>query len=117
DSVTEDFLVTLRLREKGIRTVYLNEVLSLGLAPEGLKEYYGQRSRWCLGAIQICRGPSGPLNFRNGLPFVVPSLFLLFGIQAVHASLTDAIAYVGPFLIAQVVVLLWLTEGRILPIM
>src|SRR5271169_1918243 len=141
DSVTEDFLVTLRLRQKGIRTVYLNEVLSLGLAPEGLKEYYGQRSRWCLGAIQICRGPSGPLNFRNGLPlidrvslidtflfwsanhlmrllaFVVPSLFLLFGIQAVHASLTDAIAHIGPFMIAQVAVLLWLTEGRILPIM
>ena len=141
DSVTEDSLLTLRLREKGIRTVYLNEVLSLGLAPEGLKEYYGQRSRWCLGAIQICRGSSGPLNFRNGLPFidrislidtflfwsanhvmrllafVVPSLYLLFGIQAVHASLIDAISYICPFFIAQVVVLLWLTEGRILPIM
>ena len=141
DSVTEDALLTLRLREKGIRTVYLNEVLSLGLAPEGLKEYYGQRSRWCLGAVQICRGSSGPLNFRNGLPFVdrislidtflfwsanhvmrllafvVPSLYLLFGIQAVHASLVDAISYIFPFFIAQVVVLLWLTEGRILPIM
>ena len=141
DSVTEDFLLTLRLREKGIRTVYLNEVLSLGLAPEGLKEYYGQRSRWCLGAIQICRGPSGPLKLGNSLPlidrislidtflfwsanhimrllaFVIPGLYLLFGIQAVHASLVDAIAHVGPFIIAQVAVLLWLTEGRILPIM
>jgi len=141
DSVTEDLLVTLRLSEKGIRTVYLNEVLSLGLAPEGLKEYYGQRSRWCLGATQIFRGKSGPLKFGNGLPlihrislidtflywsanhvmrllaFVVPSLFLLFGIQAVHASLVDAIAHVGPFMIAQMAILLWLTEGRILPIM
>lgn len=141
DSVTEDYLLTLRLREKGFRTVYLNEVLSLGLAPEGLKEYYGQRSRWCLGAIQICRGPSGPLKYRNGLhlidrislidtflfwsanhimrllAFVIPSLFLLFGIQAIHAKLIDAIAHVAPFMIAQVAVLLWLTQGRILPIM
>jgi cellulose synthase (UDP-forming) len=141
DSVTEDYLLTLRLREKGIRTVYLNEVLSLGLAPEGLKEYYGQRSRWCLGAIQICRGPSGPLRFRNGLPlidrislidtflfwsanhvmrllaFVIPGLYLLFDVQAVHASLVDAISHIGPFIIAQVAVLLWLTEGRILPVM
>ena len=141
DSVTEDYLLTLRLREQGIRTVYLNEVLSLGLAPEGLKEYYGQRSRWCLGAIQICRGPSGPLKIGNGLPlidrislidtflfwsanhvmrllaFVIPGLYLLFGIQAVHASLVDAIGHIGPFIIAQVAVLLWLTEGRILPIM
>ncbi len=141
DSVTEDFLLTLRLREKGIQTVYLNEVLSLGLAPEGLKEYYGQRSRWCLGAIQISRGPSGPLKMRNGLPlidrislidtfifwsanhlmrlvaFVIPGLYLLFGVQAVHASVVDAISHVGPFIIAQVAVLIWLTEGRILPIM
>jgi len=58
DSVTEDYLVSLRLREKGFRTVYLNEALSLGLAPEGLAEYSSQRSRWALGFVQICRGPS-----------------------------------------------------------
>jgi len=141
DSVTEDYLLTLRLREKGFRTVYLNEVLSLGLAPEGLKEYYGQRSRWCLGAVQICCGRSSPLNFRNKLPlidrislvdtflfwsashtmrllaFVVPALFLLFGVQAVSANVKDAVSYVAPFIVAQLGVLLWLTEGRILPIM
>ncbi|NJO33156.1 MAG: glycosyltransferase [Rhodospirillales bacterium] len=54
DSVTEDYLVTLRLRAIGYQTVYLNERLSLGLAPEGLKEYITQRSRWCLGFVQIC---------------------------------------------------------------
>jgi len=40
DSVTEDFLLTLRLDRLGWRTVYLNEPLSVGLAPEGMKEYY-----------------------------------------------------------------------------
>ena len=141
DSVTEDYLLTLRLREIGLRTIYLNEVLSLGLAPEGLKEYYGQRSRWCLGAVQICCGRSGPLNFRNNLPlidrislidtflfwsashtmrllaFLVPALFLLFGVQAVSANVKDAISYVAPFIVAQIGILLWLTEGRIMPIM
>jgi len=62
DSVTEDYLLTLRLRQVGFRTVYLNERLSLGLAPEGLREYIGQRSRWCLGFMQICVGRSGPLR-------------------------------------------------------
>jgi cellulose synthase/poly-beta-1,6-N-acetylglucosamine synthase-like glycosyltransferase len=141
DSVTEDYLLTLRMREKGFRTVYLNEVLSLGLAPEGLKEYYGQRSRWCLGAVQIFCGPSSPLNLRNGLPFidrvslidtflfwsashtmrllafVVPALYLLFGVQSVTANVMDAVSYVAPFIVVQLGVLLWLTEGRILPIM
>ena len=141
DSVTEDYLVSLRLREKGFRTVYLNEALSLGLAPEGLAEYSGQRSRWALGFVQICRGPSGPLRFHNGLPFVdrimlcetflhwsvthlfrilgiiVPALYLLFGIEAVHANVIDAIRYLAPFLVAQAAISIWLTEGRVLPLM
>ncbi|MFA5958609.1 glycosyltransferase [Hyphomicrobium sp.] len=141
DSVTEDYLVSLRLREKGFRTVYLNEALSLGLAPEGLAEYSGQRSRWALGFIQICRGPSGPLKLGNGLPLVdrimlcetflhwsathlfrllgvvVPVLYLLFGIEAVHANVIEAIWYLAPFLVAQCAIFTWLTEGRVLPLM
>ena len=70
DSVTEDYLLTLRLRQIGYRTVYLNERLSLGLAPEGLREYIVQRSRWCLGFMQICVGRSGPLRPGNGLSLV-----------------------------------------------
>lgn len=139
DSVTEDYLVSLRLREKGFRTVYLNEILSLGLAPEGLAEYTGQRARWCLGFVQICRGPSGPLKWGNGLPFVdrimlcetflhwsathlfrllgvvVPALYLIFDVQAVHANVIDAIQHLAPYFLAQCAVFLWLTEGRVLP--
>ena len=48
DSVTEDYLLSLRLKEIGYTTAYLNEPLTFGLAPEGLKEYITQRSRWCL---------------------------------------------------------------------
>lgn len=139
DSVTEDYLVSLRLREKGFRTVYLNEVLSLGLAPEGLAEYTGQRSRWCLGFVQICRSSSGPLKWGNGLPLVdrimlcetflhwsathlfrllgviVPAFYLLLDIQAVHANVIDAIWYLAPFFVAQSAIFLWLTEGRVIP--
>jgi cellulose synthase (UDP-forming) len=45
-------LTTFRMKEHGYRTIFLNEQLSLGLAPEGLQEYISQRARWCLGAIQ-----------------------------------------------------------------
>lgn len=139
DSVTEDYLVSLRLREKGYKTVYLNEILSLGLAPEGLAEYTTQRSRWALGFVQIFRGRSGPLRLGNSLPFVdrimlcetflhwsathlfrllgviVPALYLLFDIQAVHANVIEAIWYLAPFYVVQSAVFLWLTEGRVLP--
>jgi cellulose synthase (UDP-forming) len=141
DSVTEDYLLTLRLKERGILTVYLNEALSFGLAPEGLKEYLTQRSRWCLGFMQICRGPSGPLShlahislldrlfllesfmhwtaahaFRL-LGIFIPITYLMFGIVAVDVGIGDFVAHYLPFFIAQSMILSWLTERRILPIM
>jgi cellulose synthase (UDP-forming) len=141
DSVTEDYLLTLRLKEAGFETVYLNEPLSLGLAPEGLKEYVTQRSRWCLGFMQIFRGHSSPLRFGNRLSLldrvmlietflhwsmtytfrllglVVPALYLLFDVQAVYAHATEAISYVFPYFVVQVALITWLTRGRVLPIL
>jgi cellulose synthase (UDP-forming) len=141
DSVTEDYLTTLRLKRLGFRTVYLNERLSLGLAPEGLKEYVTQRSRWCLGFAQIVRGQDGPFRFDNGLELkdrisliesmlywsgaymfrvagiLVPVLYLLFDIHAVNVSVTDAIAYFLPYYLSTVIVMSWLSGQRILPIM
>jgi len=141
DSVTEDYLVSLRLNEIGYRTIYLNEPLSLGLAPEGLKEYVSQRSRWALGFMQICRGPSGPFSTSVSTPFiqrlmlvdtflhwsathafrlaalVIPAVYLLFNIQAVYAAVPDAVSHLFPFLVVQTAVIAWLTRGRVLPIM
>jgi cellulose synthase (UDP-forming) len=141
DSVTEDYLLTLRLRQIGYRTVYLNERLSLGLAPEGLREYIVQRSRWCLGFMQICVGRSGPWRLGNGLTFVdrliltetflhwsathcyrllgliIPIAYLLFDIQAVHATVTDTLANFLPYFIVQMAAIAWLSESRALPIM
>ncbi|MDQ8697281.1 glycosyltransferase [Hyphomicrobium sp. LHD-15] len=141
DSVTEDYLVTLRLGETGYRTVYLNEKLSVGLAPEGLKEYVVQRARWSLGFMQIFRGPSGPFSFGNKLKLVqrmhlvdtflhwtatyyfriaaliVPPLYLIFDIQAVYANVPEAISHIFPFMVAQWAVFGWLTQSRVLPIL
>ena len=140
DSVTEDFLLTVRFHERGYRTIYLNEKLSVGLAPEGIREYAVQRTRWCQGLIQICRGRSGPFRFGNGLPLslriglietllywaasfffrmccmLVPALFFLFDIRVVHASISDAVAHFAPMVIAQVAVTTWLGGGRMLPL-
>ena len=141
DSVTEDYLLTLRLKEIGFSTVYLNEQLSLGLAPEGLKEYITQRSRWCLGFMQIIRGASSPVRWSNRLSLldrimlietflhwsttytfrlmglIIPALYLLFDIQAVYAHATDAISFVMPYFVAQVALISWLTRGRVLPVL
>ncbi|WP_108515323.1 glycosyltransferase [Bradyrhizobium algeriense] len=141
DSVTEDYLVTLRLKERGHRTVYLNERLTLGLAPEGLKEYITQRGRWCLGMMQIVRGRSGPFSLRSNLGFidrlslvdafmswaavygakvfglVVPWPFLLFGIKAVYADLFELLRYFLPFYVWHAFTMAWISRGRSMVIM
>ena len=59
ESVTEDLLMSIKLSALGYRTAYLNERLTMGLAPEGLHEYLTQRGRWCLGTMQIVHVRSG----------------------------------------------------------
>lgn len=141
DSVTEDYLLTLRFKEAGFATIYLNEALSLGLAPEGLKEYVTQRSRWCLGFMQIIRSSSSPFRLGNRLSpidrvflietflywsttfafrllcLIVPSLYLLFNVQAVHAHVAEAISHIFPYLAVHMAVIWWLTRGCVLPIL
>ena len=140
DSVTEDFLITLRLQEAGWRTVYLNEPLTEGLAPEGVVEYVVQRTRWCLGLIQIVRGPSGPLT-RNNLRLIdrfslidsflfwsttyvfrlacllIPLLYWYAGVTAVNAPLSGVLVYFGPFYIFSMAAMRWISGGVMLPVL
>jgi cellulose synthase (UDP-forming) len=141
ESVTEDYLVTLKMKVAGYRTVYLNERLSLGLAPEGLKEYVTQRSRWALGFVQICRGELGPFRRKNGLTLIdrislsetflywsaghsfrlfgiiIPILYLIFNVHAVQADVMDTLGYYLPYFISQITIMGWMARGRVMPIM
>jgi cellulose synthase (UDP-forming) len=51
------------------------------------------------------------------LCIIIPAAFLLFGLQAVYAHLPYAIGYLFPYLAAEMAVMTWLTQGRILPLM
>jgi cellulose synthase (UDP-forming) len=86
-------------------------------------------------------GPSGPFRFANRLRpidrlalvdtflfwsaadvfrlfgIVVPILYLMFGIEAVHADFTDTLLHFVPYFVFQSIVMAWLTDWRILPIM
>ncbi|WP_075293212.1 glycosyltransferase [Pararhizobium arenae] len=139
DSITEDFMLTLALQEVGYRTVYLNEPLTEGLAPEGLKEYVTQRARWCLGLMQIARGRLGPLQ-SNGLrlrdrwsvldsvlfwltsfsfrlsAMTFPLLYWFFNITVVDASVADVVSYFGVYFLWVLFSLNFVSSGLIIPI-
>lgn len=107
-ALSEDMLLTYRLLERGYVTRWLNEKLSVGLSAEGIPEYITQRTRWCLGTIQIGLLKDGPLwrgrftltqrlHYIHGLlswlskPFILcmlfaPSIYWLFDVTAIQAD-------------------------------
>ena len=140
ESVTEDMLLSVKLKTRGWRTVYLNERLSMGLAPEGLPEYITQRRRWCLGFMQIARSAWGPLTDEK-LPLIdrlsLIDAFLYWGMHfpfrficlyapcvsafadapIIYADMSSVIAHTGVSLLWLWIVLGWLSRGRTLPIL
>ena len=137
-SITEDMLLSQKLKASGWRTVYLNERLSMGLAPEGVAEYISQRSRWCMGFMQIFKGEFGLFGLRASLidrllmldtflfwgasfPFrlfclVAPIAFWFFGLAVFHADLGSLLFYLGPALAAQLIYITWVANGRFVPV-
>jgi cellulose synthase/poly-beta-1,6-N-acetylglucosamine synthase-like glycosyltransferase len=140
NSVTEDVLVTLKLDIAGWQTVYLDERLSTGLAAEGMKEYVGQRGRWCLGLMQIMRSPLAPwsrqkmrLAYRLGLIdsflywagsysfrlacLLAPIVYWFTGIEVIHTTAGEALRYFLPYYAAVMIALGWATGGLVKPLL
>ena len=140
ETVTEDMLTTFKFEEFGYKTIFLNERLSLGLAPESLVDFIGQRGRWCLGAIQqiFTRwsffGPS-KMSLINRIAFFdtvlywvsgaafkllllsAPMLYWFTGTAALHATAADLLLYAAPMVLANLIFMYYLAGNRVLPIM
>lgn len=140
ETVTEDMLTSFKLGEYGWRTIFLNERLSLGLAPEGLSEYISQRARWCLGTIQqiytrwgfFGRGRVTLINriscwdavmywsvsflFR-WFALAAPALYWWCGIATFNATPGDLLLYLAPSLLASMAFMGVLSGNRVSPIL
>ncbi len=67
ETVTEDIHTSLRLHAAGWKSIYHDELLSMGLAPQDYLAFTVQRLRWGQGAMQVLRREN-PL-FLRGLTF------------------------------------------------
>jgi cellulose synthase (UDP-forming) len=139
DSITEDLLSTIVLLQKGYITRYLNERLSMGLAPENLEGYFRQRERWCRGNLQtmfLKSGPLGPgkLSLWKRILFLpldwvihpairllaifVPIIYLWTGVGPfLMPSVSALLAYQLPVLIAVFGAIRWFAPHSYLPIL
>jgi cellulose synthase (UDP-forming) len=72
-SITEDYNTSMTLFASGFSSMFLNERLVYGMAPESLVDVFQQRQRWAMGALQILF-KDNPLK-KPGLTFVQSVLF------------------------------------------
>jgi cellulose synthase (UDP-forming) len=71
-SITEDFLLSVRLHELGWQSVYLSEVVATGLGPEDMASYVSQQQRWARGCLSAI-----PAVLRSRLPWRARVQYLL----------------------------------------
>ncbi len=133
-------LTSFKIEEHGYRTVYLNEPLSMGLAPEGLHAYLTQRCRWCLGAMQQIytrwsfAGPArlrfisrlssfdGALYWIFAFPFkslmlTAPLVFWWTGTAVIDCTAASLIEWLAPSVVAGIMFMSFYSRHRVLPIM
>lgn len=66
ETITEDIHTSVRLHAKGWKSLFVNEALAYGIAPQTIHAYLLQRLRWAQGTMQLYRGKESPL-WRPGL--------------------------------------------------
>jgi cellulose synthase (UDP-forming) len=132
-SVTEDMATAMRLHARGWRSVYHDEILARGLAPEDLRTALQQRLRWAQGTLQVMLRES-PLTlpglspgqrlmylatiwtYLSGFATVVylaaPLLFLVFGWLPIRAFSADFFWHLLPYLAVNQLLFLVVGWGR-----
>ena len=61
ETITEDIHTTVRLHSKGWKTLFINEALAFGIAPQTIKSFLVQRLRWAQGTMQLYSSKESPL--------------------------------------------------------
>jgi cellulose synthase (UDP-forming) len=136
-TICEDLELSYALRTVGYQTLFLNEPLAYGLAPEAIPEYLKQRIRWCTGTIQHLFIATGPFRGRHklldrifylegffywlGFLFVAllilaPIVFWSTGVPAISGPPEEALLILLPRLVARALVIYWLSETKLPPL-
>lgn len=132
-SVTEDMATAMRLHGAGWRSVYHDEILAKGLAPEDLRTALQQRLRWAQGTIQVMLREN-PLvakglsigqrlmyfatmwsylsGFFAAVYLTAPVLYFFFGWVPVMAFSNDFFWHLIPFLVVNQILFLVIGWGR-----
>ena len=121
-SITEDMAVGMLLQSKGYQSVFINEVLVLGLSVTTYSDLVMQRDRWCRGNLQVIKhfnpiftkGLTWPqrIAYIDGVLYwgssiqkmiyiLAPIMYLITHTLIIESSTQEILGYFIPFLIGQ----------------
>lgn len=122
--ITEDMATGMLIQAEGYQTVFVNEVIAVGLAPETYKDLLKQRDRWGRGNIQVLR-KFNPLKIK-GLSLIqkilyldgahywffgvykiiyltAPILYLVFGVIVIDADFLSLLSFWIPSFLSSMI--------------
>lgn len=94
-SITEDMATGMLLQAKQYKSIFVNEVLAVGLSAEYYKDFAKQRKRWCRGNIQVSK-KWNPLTMK-GLTSIQRLLYFS-GILYWYSSISKLIYILCPII-------------------
>lgn len=96
ETITEDIHTSVRLHSRGWNTLFVNEPLAFGIAPQTIKAFLIQRLRWAQGTMQLYRSKDCPLwipglSFKQRLSYLSSFLAYFESFQKLVLILTPVI--------------------------
>lgn len=132
-TITEDMATGMLIQSKGYRTVFVNEILCVGLSVERFSDMVKQRERWGRGNIQVIK-KWNPITIKGltlaqrliyldgffywffGVQKIIyvtmPILYLIFGLVIIDASVLDMLFFWLPSYVASTLTFRALVEKR-----
>ena len=132
--IVEDWATGMSLQAKGYKSLFLNEMVSVGAAPENFSSYLVQRIRWAEGTIKVLYTRFNPMRLpglnlvqrinhmsslifwidqaTQSVSYVAPALFFLFGMRSMDTSLLDIIYYWVPNYFFGLLTVSWVIGSR-----
>lgn len=124
NTITEDMAMGMILQASGYKTIFINEVLVLGLTASTYTDLVIQRDRWCRGSIQANKEYK-PLRkkglslaqkiayfsgniywytcFAKMIFILCPILFMITTKQSMNADFKELITFFIPFILSQII--------------
>lgn len=132
--IVEDWATGMMLQSKGHKSLFLNELVSVGAAPENFSSYLVQRIRWAEGTIKILYSEFNPLTLpglnlvqrinhfsslifwidqaTQSVSYFAPALFFLLGMRSMNTTLSDIIYYWVPNYFFGLFLVSWVIGSR-----